>query len=319
MSSTWPLAHSSMRMLALRLIWLLSVEASAWSLVGRPHLGTHAPAAIPQQQQQHRMQFGWGKPKPPAPPPPPVTIPSTVLVRRDLLPYGALIALGLAPVFDWASLGPDAVNAARLAYYLAIAIGTVYLGTQRQDLGASSPIGEKQAALAPVFASFTLGGLYLLIKCAHKPRRTMPHQKEELLYHACRHRPQPGHPLQVLRVPLRLTVVLRASAAPCGARAEWRPSRRRHRAIRRGEGGRGDECRRCARICHRTCPRDRLLAGPSLNGWRATAAAVCHPQQLSGLEHHNGHAQRARARILHLGEMGLGQRRPLLASQASRK
>ena len=117
------------------------------------------------------MQFGWGRqPKPPPPPPPPATIPATVLIRRDLLPYGALIALGLAPAFDWVSLGgPDAVNAARLAYYLVLSVGSVYLGVQRQDLGAASPIGEKQAALAPVFASVTLGGLYLLIKCTASP------------------------------------------------------------------------------------------------------------------------------------------------------
>ena len=43
-------------------------------------------------------------------------------------------------------------------------MGSVYLGVQRQDIGEASPIDGKSAALAPIFASVTLGGLYLVIK-----------------------------------------------------------------------------------------------------------------------------------------------------------
>ena len=66
-------------------------------------------------------------------------------------------------------------NASRLACYShvwappwtdfsLIAVGSVYLGVQRQDIGEASPIDGKSAALAPIFASVTLGGLYLVIK-----------------------------------------------------------------------------------------------------------------------------------------------------------
>jgi len=105
-------------------------------------------------------QMIFGRP-PPAPPAPPPTTPATEIVQRDLVGYASLLALGVVPAVDW---GPDAVNPARLAYFSLVAVGTLYLGVQRQDIGEASPIDGKSAALAPVFASVTLGGLYLVIK-----------------------------------------------------------------------------------------------------------------------------------------------------------
>ena len=89
----------------------------------------------------------------------------TQLVRRDLYGYLLLPAvIATIPAIDWAILGADLVNPARLAYFTVIAVGSVYLGVQRQDLGEASPISGRSAALAPVFASCLLGGLYFLIK-----------------------------------------------------------------------------------------------------------------------------------------------------------
>ena len=102
----------------------------------------------------------------PPPPPPQPTVPSTQIIRRDLYSYVGLIAIVAAvPAIDWAGLGgADAVNAARLAYFTVVAIGSVYLGVKRQDIGETSPISGNSAALAPIFASVTLGGLYLCLK-----------------------------------------------------------------------------------------------------------------------------------------------------------
>jgi len=107
----------------------------------------------------------WQSKAPPAPSPPP-TVPSTQVVRRDLYAYiGLAGVVGACPAIDWAGLGgSDLVNGARLFYFTAVAIGTVYLGVQRQDLGEASPISQQSAAIAPIFASITLGGLYLLVK-----------------------------------------------------------------------------------------------------------------------------------------------------------
>ena len=105
-------------------------------------------------------------PAPPAPPAAPVSIPTTEVVSRDLPGYVSLLALGAIPAVEWTAFGgPDALNAARLAYFSLIAVGTVYLGVQRQDFEAqASPISKESAALAPIFASAVLGGLYLVIK-----------------------------------------------------------------------------------------------------------------------------------------------------------
>ena len=143
-------------------------------------LGWHAAApsrppcslrAACRHRHLHHPSMLWNKQpaKPPQkrlPPPRPAT-PATTLVRRDLWAYAGLFSfVATIPAIEWSQLqgGNDLVNAVRLGYFLVVAIGSVYLGVQRQDLGEASPISGRSAALAPVFASVTLGGLYFLIK-----------------------------------------------------------------------------------------------------------------------------------------------------------
>ena len=95
----------------------------------------------------------------------PATTPATQVVRRDLGAYVGLTSIvALVPAVDWAGLGPETSNVARLLYFSAVALGSVYLGVKRQDLGESSPISSRSAALAPLFASAVLGGLYAILK-----------------------------------------------------------------------------------------------------------------------------------------------------------
>ena len=102
----------------------------------------------------------------PPPPPPPATTPATQVVRRDLFGYVGLISLVAAtPAIDWNGIGGNELsNIARLSYFTVVAIGSVYLGVRRQDIGETAPITGKSAALAPFIATATLGGLYLIIK-----------------------------------------------------------------------------------------------------------------------------------------------------------
>ncbi|CAM9108957.1 unnamed protein product, partial [Phaeothamnion confervicola] len=56
-------------------------------------------------------------------------------------------------------------RAAGLTYFGTMALLTVYLGSKRQDLPAMrSAISGRQAALAPIFSSVSLFGLYALLK-----------------------------------------------------------------------------------------------------------------------------------------------------------
>ena len=105
--------------------------------------------------------------------------PATQIVRRDLFGYVGLISLVAAtPAIDWNGIGGNELsNIARLSYFTVVAIGSVYLGVRRQDIGETAPITGKSAALAPFIATATLGGLYLIIKytalpfagCRHVP------------------------------------------------------------------------------------------------------------------------------------------------------
>ena len=103
----------------------------------------------------------------PPPPPPPALIdrPATQVICRDGLAYAlSFLAVAAVPLVDWTAIGgPLGKNAARIVYFAGVGIASVYLGAQRQDIGETAPIAGRQAALAPVFASLTLGGLYLLI------------------------------------------------------------------------------------------------------------------------------------------------------------
>ena len=69
------------------------------------------------------------------------------------------------PAISWNAIGGlDLANAVRLGYFTILALGSVYLGVRRQDLGDASPVSGRNAALAPLFAGAVLGGLYFLIK-----------------------------------------------------------------------------------------------------------------------------------------------------------
>ncbi len=86
-------------------------------------------------------------------------------MMRDLSGYAGLVALGVVPAVDWTTaLGADAASIARLVYFALLAVGTVYVGAQRQDIGEAAPISRDNAVLAPVVASASLGGLYVLLK-----------------------------------------------------------------------------------------------------------------------------------------------------------
>jgi len=131
-----------------------------WQMPPSPLHGAPARVAPPQ------MLFSTKSNREPATPAPPPRIPATNVVRRDLAAYLALAAfVSAVPAVDWIGLGGANVgNIARLLYFEVVAVGTVYLGVKRQDLGDASLISDKSAALAPVFASVALGGLYFLIK-----------------------------------------------------------------------------------------------------------------------------------------------------------
>ena len=105
----------------------------------------------------------------------PPSISPMALVRRNLPVYGGLLVLGILPFLDYSSLvnaiNSDGIgvvnvlNVVRTGYFGIVAMTTVYLGAQRQDIGMTqAPVSGKRAALAPVFAGVTLFVLYTLIK-----------------------------------------------------------------------------------------------------------------------------------------------------------
>ena len=152
------------------LLLVCCCEALGWRAPApsRPPCPPHSAC---RQRHHHHPRMLWSnapakRPAKPPPPPRPAT-PATTLVRRDLWAYAGLFGVvATIPAIEWSQLGGgnDVVNVVRLAYFTLVAIGSVYLGVQRQDLGEASPISGRNAALAPVFASLTLGGLYFLIK-----------------------------------------------------------------------------------------------------------------------------------------------------------
>ena len=97
---------------------------------------------------------------------PPERTPASEVARRDLYGYAGLMAFVAAvPAIEWNAIGgADLANAVRLGYFTILALGSVYLGVRRQDLGDASPVSGRNAALAPLFAGAVLGGLYFLIK-----------------------------------------------------------------------------------------------------------------------------------------------------------
>eukprot|EP00592_Proboscia_alata_P006605 CAMPEP_0194360156 /NCGR_PEP_ID=MMETSP0174-20130528/7426_1 /TAXON_ID=216777 /ORGANISM="Proboscia alata, Strain PI-D3" /LENGTH=553 /DNA_ID=CAMNT_0039131455 /DNA_START=206 /DNA_END=1867 /DNA_ORIENTATION=+ len=107
--------------------------------------------------------------------PAPPAISSMAVVRRDLPLYTGVLALGILPFINYATLlsildlDPKTLflcsSIIRTLYFSVLAILTVYLGAQRQDIGMTqAPVGTKNAIVAPIFAGVTLGLLYALIK-----------------------------------------------------------------------------------------------------------------------------------------------------------
>ena len=143
---------------------LLLGEANAFTahtrLQTRP-VGLHTRHAASNLCRSPPASLAFWSPPPPPPPPP---FGGVQVIRRDAAAYLGLLALGLVPAIDFSSVGGASIP--RLAYFLTLAIGTVYLGSKRQDKEGEevAPVGLSNAALAPVFASISLGGLYLLIK-----------------------------------------------------------------------------------------------------------------------------------------------------------
>lgn len=100
-----------------------------------------------------------------APPPPPFA--GIDAMRRDVVSYMGMLALSVVPAIDFSDVGGQNLSPeVRLGYFAALATGAVFVGSKRQDVEGDevSSVGLENAALAPVFASLSLGGLYALIK-----------------------------------------------------------------------------------------------------------------------------------------------------------
>lgn len=88
--------------------------------------------------------------------------PASTRFMMDALPsYAAQVALGAIPAFAWT---PELIKPVGLAYFFTLAVSTVYIGCQRQDLDEIAPITSQNAALAPIVAGTSLTLLYALIK-----------------------------------------------------------------------------------------------------------------------------------------------------------
>ena len=129
-------------------------RTSPGRLLSTPQMAFGSPPPPPARNSPGRLlstpqKAFWS---PPPPPKPPASTPATMVVGRDLVGYVGMIGLvAIGPAIDWVNIGgADLVNPARLLYFSAVAVGSVYLGVQRQDIGEASPISGKTAALAPV-------------------------------------------------------------------------------------------------------------------------------------------------------------------------
>jgi minor histocompatibility antigen H13 len=125
----------------------------------------------------YNKQDGDNKVKSSSSRPMPPSISPLALVRRNLPVYFSLLILGILPFLDYNSLVNainsdgmvidviNVINVVRTGYFGIVAMTTVYLGAQRQDIGMTqTPVSGKRAAFAPLFAGVTLFVLYTLIK-----------------------------------------------------------------------------------------------------------------------------------------------------------
>jgi len=83
-------------------------------------------------------------------------------VKEDAIPYLFLFALQFLPL-----LGTDRIEG--LLYFFGMAVTTVYVGGRQVTLAESESVTLKSALVAPIFASFSIGVLYLLIKVGLDP------------------------------------------------------------------------------------------------------------------------------------------------------
>ena len=83
-------------------------------------------------------------------------------VKQDALPYLFLLALQLLPL-----IGTDRIES--IAYFWGVAVATVYVGGRQVTVQESEKVSSQSALYAPIGASISLGGLYLLIKAGFNP------------------------------------------------------------------------------------------------------------------------------------------------------
>jgi len=83
-------------------------------------------------------------------------------VKEDIIPYGFLFVLQFLPL-----LGTDRIEG--LLYFFGMAVTTVYVGGRQVTLAESESVTLKSALFAPIFASFSIGVLYTLIKFGLDP------------------------------------------------------------------------------------------------------------------------------------------------------
>lgn len=83
-------------------------------------------------------------------------------VKEDAIPYLVLFSLQLLPL-----LGSDRVLS--VAYFLGLAVTTVYLGGRQETIDDAEIVSRKNAIYAPVGASVSIFLLYLLLKAGIDP------------------------------------------------------------------------------------------------------------------------------------------------------
>ena len=78
-------------------------------------------------------------------------------VSEDKYAYFLIFALQFMPL-----LGNGRLES--LLYFYGVAVTTVYLGGRQETIEQAERVSRDNALFAPVFASFSIGGLYLLLK-----------------------------------------------------------------------------------------------------------------------------------------------------------
>jgi len=85
-------------------------------------------------------------------------------VKTDAIPYLLLLALQFLPL-----LGTGRIEG--VTYFFGMAVGTVYIGGRQVKQPETESVDFKSALFAPIFASFSIGLLYGLIKLGLDPTK----------------------------------------------------------------------------------------------------------------------------------------------------